>query len=358
MRVNGTYIGLGEGDISPEVGKVKAKLKAKFTPARLSLDDSNLFTPALTTEVARVQTIYKAEGREGAPYYILGVVNLEFKYDIGLLPRPLKTLPIIFTVEGHMSNMFFGPCADTAGQLEDQGLVRWKPVGDWDTQALPFKNATGVEALFRQLSSALIEGPPVDPNNPDGPKVMWPFPPDAPWGGIAFSQGAMVFCEFMWKYVLPPNAPLHYRLKGFKRGLMFGNPRRAKDAVCSWAQSPPDAGTHGIMDRLFDANAEGIGDRWAEHPNDDDLFAEVGDDDAGKDQTAIAKIVCENSWLGGPSSIFTRVLLLFGNPLGQGFSAVKAMFDAIMFLAAHPNPHYDTFATPSDVDWMRGVTAK
>jgi hypothetical protein len=268
------------------------------------------------------------------------------------LKRPDPVKPIIFTVEGHLSNMFFGPCADTASQLEQQGVCHWKPVGDWDTQALPFKNATGVEALYRQLSRTAIEGPMVD-----GRVIMWPFGPEVPWGGIAFSQGAMVFCEFMWKYVLPPNAPLHWRLAGFKRGLMFGNPRRAKDAVCSWAQSPPSPGTHGIMDKLFDANKEGIGDRWAEHPNDDDMFAEVGDDNAGKNQTAVAKIVCENSWFGGPASILSRVMALFGNPVGEGFSVVMAIFDAIMFLAANPNPHYGTFATPGDVDWMRGVAA-
>lgn len=348
---------MGEGDISPEVAKVKALLKRKFTPARNTLDDGDLFTPALAAEVARVQGVYAAQGKPGAAQYIHGVVNLAFKYDVGLLQRPDPVKPIVFTVEGHMSNMFIGPCAQTASQLEQQGVCHWKPVGDWDTTALPFKNATGVEALYRQLSSQWIEGPPVDPNNPDGPKVMWWFGPEVSWGGIAFSQGAMIFCEFMWKYVLPPNAPLHYRLKTFRRGLMFGNPRRAKDAVCAWAQSPPDLGTHGIMDRLFDVNAEGIGDRWAEHPNDDDMFAEVDDDKAGQDQTAIARIVTENSWVGGPTALFSRVLALFGNPIGEGFAAVKATFDAVMFLAANPNPHYSTFATPGDVEWMRGVAA-
>lgn len=357
MKINNVYVGLGEGDTSPEVVKVKDLLKRKFTPARESLDDGPLFTPALTREVLRVQGVYASQGKLGAPKYIPGVINLEFKYDVGLLQRPPKTLPILFTVEGHMSSMFFGPCAQTASALEQQGVCHWKPVGDWDTTSIPFKNATGVEALYRQLSANAIEGGPVDPNNPDGPKVMWPFPPGTPWGGVAFSQGAMVFCEFMWKYVLPPTAPLHYRLKDFRRGLMFGNPRRAKDAVCAWAQSPPGAGTHGIMDKLFDANKEGIGDRWAEHPNDNDMFAEVGDDDMSLNQTAIAKIVCEGSFTGGPSSIFSRVLKIFGNPLGEGFGVVKAIFDAIMFLAANPNPHYSTFATPDDVEWMRNVAA-
>jgi hypothetical protein len=51
MRIGGVYVGLGEGDVSPEVGKVKALLKKKFTPARNTLDDGDTFTPALTAEV-------------------------------------------------------------------------------------------------------------------------------------------------------------------------------------------------------------------------------------------------------------------------------------------------------------------
>jgi hypothetical protein len=62
MRIGGTYVGLGEGDVSPEIVKVKALLKRKFTPARNTLDDGDLFTPELTAEVRRVQGIYTAEG--------------------------------------------------------------------------------------------------------------------------------------------------------------------------------------------------------------------------------------------------------------------------------------------------------
>ena len=130
MEIGGVYVGLGEGDRSPEIVKVKALLKKKFTPARKTLDDSDIFTPELTAEVRRVQDIYTTEGKPGAPRYIPGVVNLEFKYDIGLLKRPAPVKPIIFTVEGHMSNMFFGPCAQTAGELEQEGFVHWKPVGE------------------------------------------------------------------------------------------------------------------------------------------------------------------------------------------------------------------------------------
>jgi hypothetical protein len=359
----GTYVGLGEGDRSPEIAKAKAKLKAKFTPARNTLDDSDYWeksTPekmsAMTAEVIRVQDVYRSQNRPGAPRYVRGVINLEFKYDLGILERPRPNLPIQFTLEGHLSNMFIGPCAQTAGRVEQEGLAHWKPVGDWDTGAIPFKNNTGVEALYRQLSRHWVEGPPVDPNQPDGPKTMWWFGPEVPWSLIGFSQGAMIACEFMWKYVLPPNAPLHYRLKTFKRGLMFGNPRRNKDAICSWAQSPPSEGTSGIMtNRLFDADKEGVGDRWAENANDSDMFAEVGDDEMSQNQTAIARIICEGSFTGGPTSIWARVMKVFGNPLGGTFNIIKSIYDAIMFLAANPNPHYSTFATPGDIEWARGV---
>jgi hypothetical protein len=182
MKIGGQYVGLGEGDRSPEIVKVKALLKTQVHPSAHHPRRQRPVHPRPDRRSAAGAGHLHRRGKPGAPRYVLGVVNLEFKYDVGLLKRPDPVKPIIFTVEGHMSNMFFGPCAQTAGELEQEGFVHWKPVGDWDTTALPFKNGTGVEALFRQLNSAFIEGPPIDPNNPDGPKVMWPFGPDVPWG--------------------------------------------------------------------------------------------------------------------------------------------------------------------------------
>jgi hypothetical protein len=344
------------GDHGPAVRPFQEFLNHKFSSySNLKLDEYyGLDEAKVVAEAMRryvMAPTFMTIKLNGVDVRVEGAIATEeFLTRASYLP-PVR--PIIFTVEGHMSDMFVGPAASTAQQLEQQGVCHWKPVGDWNTTALPFDNASGVEALYRQLSRNEIEGPIVN-----GRPVMWPFPPGTPWGGVAFSQGAMIFCDFMWKHVLPPNAPLHYRLKDFRRGLMFGNPRRAKDAVCAWAQSPPNSGTHGIMDRLFDANKEGIGDRWAEHPNDEDMFSEVGDDSAGKDQTAIAKIITENSWFGGEATIFARVLRLFGNPVGEGLAAIEAAFDAIKFLAKNPNPHYATFATPGDVEFMRGVQVR
>lgn len=358
MKINGVYVGLGEGDTSDEIVKIKALLKKKFTPARNTLDDGPLFTAALTVEVNRVQGVYTKEGKQGAPHYIPGVINLEFKYDVGLLARPAKTLPIIFTVEGHMSNMFFGPTASTASALEAQGLCHWKPV-NYDCTSLPFKNQTGVDALYELYSSKFIEGPPVDPNNPDGPKIMWPFPAGTPSGLMGFSQGSMVVSEFLMQHVIPEGADLHWRLPDLKRTLCFGNPRREKNKECAWARSPVKAGTEGVMGAggLFITTGTALEGRHAEHANTGDMFAENGEDKEGLDKTAIAKIICENSWAGGPSALLARVLALFGNPTGEALQAILAAFSAIMFLAKNPNPHYSTTADPGDIEWMRAVAA-
>lgn len=358
MRINGVWVGWGLGDESrtdDTVRRFRDFARRMYRRYMGHLADNNKFDQELFDAVVEMQARLEADKIFQAPY-IRGVLDLETQYASGFKKRPVqpKILPIIFTVEGHLSNMFLGPCAQTAVALERAGIAHWKPVGDWNNAALPFDNKSGVEALYRQLSSEWIEGP----MGPDGKPIMWYFGKDVPWGGIGFSQGAMVFCEFMWKYVLPPNAPLHYRLKTFRRGLMFGNPRRARDAICAWAASPPDSGTSGIMqDRLFDAVKEGVGDRWAENANDDDMFAEVNNDEVGKNQTAIAKIITENSWTGGEVAILARVMRLFTNPTAGAFSVIMAIVDAIMFLAKNPNPHYSTFATPGDIEWMRGVAA-
>lgn len=251
--------------------------------------------------------------------------------------------PIIFTVEGHASNMWFGPCASTASTLQSQGVAYWQPIG-YDVNSLPFKNQTGVLELARLLGSTAMDN-------------GQPFPPGTPWGIVGFSQGAMIVSEFMQQYILSGN--LSWRLKDFKRGLCFGNPRRETNKEVPWALSPVKPGTEGIMGQggLFVTTGTPIEGRWAEHANHGDMFAENAEDAEGLDKTAIARIITENSWAGGQTAILARVLKLLGNVPGESIPAIMAAVSAIMFLAANPNPHYSTVADPADVEWMRGVAA-
>jgi hypothetical protein len=261
-------------------------------------------------------------------------------HDLGQLGL---ALPVIFTVEGHMSNLWFGPTASVASTLQSQGVCYWQPIG-YDQNALPFNNKSGVTELVRLVGATTLD---------DGT----PFPPGTPWGIVGFSQGSMIVSEFMAQHVLAGD--LNWRLKDFKRGLCFGNPRRETNKECGWAANPVKAGTEGIMGKggLFITTGTPIEKLWAEHANHGDMFAENAEDQEGLNKTAIARIITENAWTGGQVGILARVLKLLGNPMGEAIPAIAAAVSALMFLAANPNPHYSTVAAPGDIEWMRGVAA-
>lgn len=281
-------------------------------------------------------------------------VQREYEQRTGQVPdgivsdRDLAALglnqPVIFTVEGHLSNMWFGPCADNARQLQKEGIAYWQPVW-YDWQSLPFNNHSGVQSLTTLMSSERL---------PDGT----PFPPGTPWGGVAFSQGAMVFCDFMEQQILPQSAPLHYRLKDFRRGLAKGNPRRERNRNAPWVSRPAKHNTSGVMVHdQFITTGTTIADRWQESAHTGDLFAENTDDPTGWDKEAIAKIITENQWFGSDAAILNRLIKLYGNPIGEAIPALLALISAIKFAVSNPNPHYTTIAEPGDLQWMRGVAA-
>lgn len=282
----------------------------------------------------KVQREY--EFRTGQPQD--GIVS---DHDLGALGL---AQPVIFTVEGHLSNMWFGPCADTARQLQKEGVAYWQPVG-YESNDLPFDNPSGVRALTSLMSSDRL---------PDGT----PFPAGTTWGLMIFSQGGMVGCDFMEQQVLPAGAPLNYRLKDFRRGLAKGNPRRERDKVAPWTSRPAKRGTSGVMVHdQFITTGTVIADRWQESAHTGDLFAENTDNAAGWDKEAIAKIVTENGWFGGDAAIFARLVKLWGNPVAEAIPAIMATISAVKFAVANPNPHYTTVSEPGDVEWMRGVAA-
>lgn len=252
--------------------------------------------------------------------------------------------PVIVTMEGHMSNMWFGPCADNARRLQQEGIAYWQPCG-YNSNQLPFDNPSGVQALVDLFSSEVL---------PDGT----PFPRGTRAGIIGFSQGAMVVSDFLEQKVLPLDAPLHWRLPDIKRTLCLGNPRRERGKCAPWADNPPPPDTSGIMvHRQFITTGTALEGIHQENANVGDLFAQNTNDRAGWDKEAIAKIVTENSWVGGPAAIFTRVLALLGNVPAEAIPALKALISAIMFAASNPNPHYTTVAEAGDIEWMRGVAA-
>lgn len=337
MRIGGTYVGLGEGDRSPEVVKVKALLKKKFTPARNTLDDSDLFTPELTAEVKRVQDVYTQQGKPGAPKYVPGVVNLEFKYDVGLLPRPEKPRPIIFTVEGHMSRYDIGPCAYIASTLEQQGVCHWQPVG-YDTTSLPFNNTSGRNELRRLLGQTTLDN-------------GRPFPAGTPWGLMGFSQGAIITNSVFLDNIRPENGSLHWRLDSLTRAIAFGDPYREKNADAGWWPDPPKPDTQGISDRRMTDTPYW----WRSANRTGDLYTENPDNETGLYRTAIYKIAAENSWSGGPAGMLARMLDLL-SPADDVLPLIQAILGGVLFLGnMAPHGGYDLSAP---LEYMRGVATR
>lgn len=353
MYVNGVWVGWGINDNSKidfTVRKIKEFMRKKFSSYAGHLADTNLFDEEMYKAVTTMQDNYNKAGKLRTNTYIYGVLDLETQYVMGYKKRPTvvgtnipKLMPVIFSVEGHLSNMWAGPTVTVAQALQSEGRAYFQPVG-YNNGALPFDNRSGEDGLYSLLSSVRFENGVA-------------FPPECFWGLEGFSQGAQIASNFMEKHVLNPAGDLHWRLKTFKRGLMFGNPRREKGKCVSWSPKRPSDNTHGIMDKLFVTTGTEIEGKWAENATDGDMFAVIGDSDADKYKTAVAKIVTENSWTGGDAAMLSRILALVTNPVGQTVAAAIAAIEAIMFLAKNPNPHYSTAASKGDIDWMRGVAA-
>jgi hypothetical protein len=334
MKVAGQWVGLGLNDSSDEVRKIKAYMRKKFSYA-VNLSDTTLFDQATAIAVAEMQRRYNAAGKLATGSYTPGIINVETKYVMGYAVRPVKPKPIVITVEGHMSNMWFGPCAFIGSQLEQEGLCHHQPVA-YDRTSLPFNNKSGVDEVVRLLSQDRL-----------GPNGDWPFPPDLDWYLLGFSQGAIITGK-VWLDKLRPAKPrtlLAARRDHLQRAIAFGDPYREKDVCAEWVPDPPRPGTKGISDRLMDNTPPW----WKVHSRHGDLYSENPDNEDGLNRTAIYKIAAENSWTGGPASILNRIGVdLLQDPVDGVYDIAKSIIGGIMFLGnMQPHGGYD-LGPPTD----------
>ena len=316
MEFGGQYIGLGEGDRSPALPEIKRHLKRKFTPARNTLDESDLFTPALTVEVKREQAIFMADGRlKTTDVVVPGVINLAFKYACGFMSRE-KILPLHFSVEGHMSDMWVGPAAYVGEVLRAEGRALHFPTW-YDRFALPFKNQTGVAELTKRLSSTEFT---LD----NGTRIK--FPAGTPFTFSSFSQGSMIWYDF-YHQQLAPGKPLNWRLKDIRAAIVCGDPNREMGKCVDWIPDPPPIDHQGIMDV-----------RWEDTPwwmlelaREGDMYTDnESSGERGLNKTAIAKIITQNKWSGGPAGLLSRVGDLV-SPMDDLIPVTLALYDAIRF---------------------------
>ncbi|OQW34528.1 MAG: hypothetical protein A4E20_10940 [Nitrospira sp. SG-bin2] len=331
------WIGWTLGMSGPTVQAAKRKLKARYSYAK-HLDDTEYFDEALRDVLRIYKPKRSAEGwnlRTDGVY--LDVLDYQTQDSLGMIS---KVKPIMFTVEGHLSDMFAGPVADTANQLEKEGLVRHQPVG-YNNGALPFDNASGVKELARLVGSTKLDN-------------GTPFPAGTPWALGGFSQGGIIISYFYFDY-LAPGKPLNWRLKDLKGVLAYGNPCRQINSIAPWCQSwATKPNTHGLdpYRRFGMPGKPSQPDNWMEVYRGGDIFAENTDDKSGEIKAAIYQAVMKD-FFSNPFSLAAQIADLFLTPLEEVIGIVMAIISGVSFLAGQPNAHYSPFDLQGGVDWMR-----
>lgn len=345
------------GDSGREVGDFTDFLNRKFSAysaikrdEKYGLDEARVVAEAMrryglpptfmTIKLSGVDT--RVEGAIATDEFLLRAAY-RAPGPAGPVIAPVR--PIGFSAEGHMSNMFFGPAADTATQLESEGLCYHKPLS-YNSNALPFDNDSLVNELVNQLSRTLIEGP---------PGVLWPFPAGTSFFLDLYSQGAIGGSYFYFDY-LAPGKPLNWRLKDMRGVLAYGNPCRQKDSIAPWALPLiKKAGTHGLdPTRRFGMDGFPVKpDNWMDVYREGDIFAENGDDKASEMKAAIYEAVMGN-FFSSPVSLAWQIAGVFKEPISSVIGIVMAIVSGISFLADNPNPHYAPYELQGGIDWMRG----
>jgi len=336
MRIANAWIGLGLGDASDEVRKIKAHLRRKFSYAR-HLADSPLYDSAMVEVVAEMQTRYIAAGLLRADEVTLGVINVATKIACGYLPRPPRadTRPLLLTVAGTGVPWWVGPDADTARALEDRYL--WQPIG-YPAQAVPM-------------------GPSIRRGRDELAAQMYRHRDRITRHGAAlagYSQGALVISESWTHEISSPSGRLHWAAGAIAKTVTWGNPMREAGSVwpdAGGAPSPPR--NRGVTPELM----TGTPTWWRDYAHRGDLYTDSPPDESGENRTAIWQVIRDGSLWRGPDSLLRQVLELTGlvhdaGQVAEATGIAKAMIDAVVFFGKGTAPHTN-YSIREAVDYLR-----
>lgn len=317
--ITGPYVGLGLGDSSEEIRKIKGFMRIWYNSYAGNLPDTPHFDLQMEYTVKEMQNRLVNSGRLKQAEFLPGVINKRVKEVMGYLKYlgENEILPMAFSINGHLSDMNVGPASFLGQVLEEEKRAIHRPTG-YNNSKIPFDNKSGEDEIIQRLDTKVFD---------DGKK----FPEGTPWYLLIHSQGAMIGCKVMRDHVLPENGRLHYRLKDFRKGVALGNPVRELNSIAPWVPDPPAVDTQGIMDWHFEAGKyPELTGKWMEHARAKDWYAENKLDEIGMNMTAIAKIITENKWSGGPAGLVARIIDLFGNPFDGFYDIVWAMVRTVM----------------------------
>jgi hypothetical protein len=339
MRIGGQYVGIGQGDASEEIRKIKAFMRPKFSYAK-NLADTPIFDAEMTTAVAEMQSRYKAAGKLKDGAYLPGVINAETKYVMGYLPRPVFDVrPLLVTVCGTGVPWWIGPDADTARALESR--LFWQPIG---YPAEPFPMGRSIAAANNECRVQF---------NRAEPGFMHRQRIEKHGVVLAgYSQGAVVISELWENDIKPPGGALHWAKDHVLKAVTWGNPNRERGKV--WPDDGPSP-TASLTSQ--GVSSEGMTDTpqwWRNYAHQGDLYACAEPGDSQQDKNAIWQIVRDLNIFTGPDSLLAQVIELSALPLPRTIAAFKALLDAGMFFVRRTGPHVDYNPNPA-IEFLRAA---
>lgn len=338
MKVAGAWVGLGLGDSSEEVRRLKAHIRRKFSYAA-NLADTPLFDQPMVEVVAEMQRRYTAAGQLPAGSYTPGVVNVETKVVCGFITRPVRPdrRPVLFTVCGTGVPWWVGPDADTARALEQFYL--WAPVG-YPAVAVPM-------------------GPSITAGRQELANLMHKHRERILSHGCAlagYSQGALIISEFWENDCKPSTAPMNWAKHTIRKAVTWGNPMRELGKAWPDAGGPPSPPSHsGVTPVLMRSTP----DWWRDYAHRGDLYTDSPADESGENRTAIWQVIRNGSMIKGPDSLLRQVLELGGivkdaSQIAEATGIAKAMIDALTFFGQRTAPHL-SYSITEAIDYLKAA---
>lgn len=332
----GAWVGWGLGDVDPKVAAIQKFLAHKFASYAGSLVATGTYDAATAAAVSTMQSRY------GLP--VTGIFDYASQVKSGFITVAAPTPPVIgFSVEGHTSNMWIGPVADTMTALANEGRLHHQPTG-YNNGSIPFDNASGVNELARFYRSTVLD---------DGT----PFPAGKKSVIGGFSQGMIVVTDFIVNY-LQPEQELAWRAPDILGVLAYGNPCRSAGSVAPWsvAQAGPVANTG--LDPLIRLDKLGIKTPFPLRDvyRKGDIFSDNEPTVEGQIKAAIYQLVARSNVFTGQYSALSQIADAFGKPVDYVIGAFEAIISGITFLAAGNNsPHYAPFDISGGINWVRSL---
>lgn len=302
------------GDRGPIVRQWRTVMAARFAGYARTLGPLPTDTDVYGARAQAWQQEYQLRTRQT----ITGVVS---DADLAALkiagPAPTSPRkPWIFTVPGHTGAWDNGPAYWSMLPLHDQGRAVVQGIG-YDTQSIPFNNKQG----FERLDEAIRQFK----------------PPNTDYALAAHSQGAIIACDYIEQQIQKnPDDPA---LRGFKGGVMFGNPRAAAGDVAEWIADPPDPTHSAIAPNPLPPIATVKNARRR-----GDLYSDKAPGPSAEYKVAIYKIVALGQ-LFGADSITEQLFEIGVSPFTEMWPVVQALSGAIGF-GINMDPHVNFDLTP------------